>query len=190
MSNTNLTTTNIAKDKLRSLRKLASQHSLKQVEFINAAIDYFRKTGINPAEEIYSPREEIARLTKRVDEVIRFLQVHERNKLSPLMERLILLERKLSEGYGKVAEKEDLKKLIAGLQVLERQLTSSISEVGQSLVAQNERAQTGMNTLKSLVVRLAKLVGLLFEAMRNRSKLGSMREEDIQNFEHALREVR
>lgn len=190
MSNTTLTTTNIAKDKLRSLRKLASHHNLKQVEFINAAIDYFRKTGINPAEEIYSPREEIARLTKRVDEVIRFLQVHERNKLLPLMERLILLEKKLSEGYGKVAEKEDIKKLLAGLQVLERQLAANISGMSQNLVAQKERTQSGMDKLETQVMKLTMLVGLLFEAMRNRSKLGSMREEDIQNFEHALREVR
>lgn len=47
-----------------------------------------------------------------------------------------------------------------------------------------------MGKLETQVMKLTMLVGLLFEAMRNRSKLGSMREEDIQNFEHALREVR
>lgn len=75
MDNNTLTTTNIGKEELKNLRKIASHHGLKQVEFVSASISYFRKTGINPAEEIYSLREEIERLTKRVDEVIKLMQV-------------------------------------------------------------------------------------------------------------------
>ena len=71
--NTTLTTTNIGKSELKSLRSLAQKHNLKQVDFINHAIAYFKKTGINPADEIYSPREEISKLSHRVDQVIRFI---------------------------------------------------------------------------------------------------------------------
>ncbi|MFP4557644.1 MAG: BfmA/BtgA family mobilization protein [Bacteroidales bacterium] len=74
---------------------------MKQVEFINSAIDYFKKTGINPAAEIYTPREEIEMLRKRLEEVIKYLQVHERQKLGPLMERLILLEKNLASTHLK-----------------------------------------------------------------------------------------
>ena len=61
-SNGILTTTNIGTDELKRVKKLSSTFGLKQVDFINYSVRYFSRTGINPAEEIYSPREEIARL--------------------------------------------------------------------------------------------------------------------------------
>ena len=96
MDKKTITTTNIGIEELKHLRRLSKQHGLKQVEFINLSIQYFRKLGISPSEKIFTPREEFAILKKRVDEVVSFLVVHEK-KLSPLMERLILLEKKLSE---------------------------------------------------------------------------------------------
>src|SRR5690554_5157982 len=95
--NTTLTTTNIGKSELKSLRSLAQKHNLKQVDFINHAIAYFKKTGINPADEIYSPREEISKLSHRVDQVIRFIKTQEEKKLTPLLYELILISRKLNE---------------------------------------------------------------------------------------------
>lgn len=112
MGSIKLTTTNISVDHLKYLKKLAEKNGLKQVEFINAMVDFFRKTGVNPVEEISSPREEIQKLTKRVDEVIRFMQYHEKNKLSPLFERMLLLDKQLKDTYSKVVTADDLKPLI------------------------------------------------------------------------------
>ena len=95
--NSTLTTTNIGKSELKSLRSLAKTHNLKQVEFINHAIAYFKKTGINPSDQIFSPREEINKLSTRMDQVIGFIKTQEEKKLNPLLDELILISRRLND---------------------------------------------------------------------------------------------
>jgi len=190
MDNSTLTTTNIGKEELKHLRKIASHHGLKQVEFINATISYFRKTGINPAEEIYSPREEIERLTKRVDEVIKFMQVHEKQKLSPLLERLLLLERRLSEIYSKVVTVEDLKPLGSLTIQLGKQLDIQIGKLSSSISKVPETIRPDIENTYRTQRNTIVLISLLFECLKNRNTLGGLREIDIKNFENAISKIR
>jgi len=189
MDSNTLTTTNIGKEELKHLRKIANHHGLKQVEFINASISYFRKTGINPAEEIYSPREEIERLTKRVDEVIKFMQVHEKQKLSPLVERLILLERRLSETYSKIVTVDDLKslgnltlQLGKQFEIQSNKLSLGITRIPDAIKPDIENQ---LRSQKNTIV----LIGLLYELFKSRG-MGGFREEDKKRFEDALSKIR
>lgn len=190
MDNNTLTTTNIGKEELKHLRKIASHHGLKQVEFINATISYFRKTGINPAEEIYSPREEIERLTKRVDEVIKFMQVHEKQKLTPLLERLILLERRLSETYSKIVTIEDLKS-VGNLTIqLSKQLEIQVSKLSSGITRVPDTIKPDIENTNRIQRNTIVLIGLLFECLSHRNALGGLREVDVKNFENALSKIR
>lgn len=190
MDNNTLTTTNIGKEELKHLRKIASHHGLKQVEFINSAIAYFRHTGINPTEKTYSPREEIERLTKRVDEVIKFLQVHEKQKLSPLLERLILLERRLSETYSKIVTVEDLKS-VGNLTIqLSKQLEIQVGKLSSGITRVPDTIKPDIENINRTQRNTIVLISLLFESLKNRNTLGGLREIDIKNFENALSKIR
>lgn len=191
MSTIKLTTTNIGVEELKHLKKLSIHHKLKQVEFINSAIDYFKKTGINPSEQIYSPREEIEMLKKRLEEVIKFLQVHEKQKLSPLMERLILLEKKLSENTSKesisINDLNNISELIASYK---NSIEGQLNRISLGINKFSENVNTSMIAQYELQKKTAHLTGLLFECIRNRNLTGKMSESDIQNFENALSKIR
>ena len=190
MTDRNLTTVNIGSDVQKHLKKLAKHHGLSQVGFLNASVSYFRKTGINPAEEIYSPREEIARLTKRVDEVIRFMQTHEKQKLSPLMERLILLEKQLKENYSKTITIEDLNKMQKELASIVSNILLNIQNQGQLIRKGFETSQENSVTIYNHQKRIVELFALMFEALKNRNMTGGIRDNDIKNFENALSKIR
>lgn len=189
MKSNSLTTTNIGTDELKHLKKLASRHKLKQSEFINASINYFQKTGINPAEEIFSPREEIERLTKRVDEVIKFLQVHEKQKLTPLLERLILMERKLGDTYSKVITADDLKP-IGNLTIqLGKQLEIQLNKLGVGINRVPETVKPDVDAIYRMQKNTILLIALFFESMKNKGMAG-FNKEDIKRFEDALSKIR
>jgi hypothetical protein len=188
MNTTKLTTTNISANELKHLRKLAKQHGLKQVEFVNYAVAYFQKTGINPAAEIYSPREEIEMLRKRLEEVIKFQQVHEKQKLSPLLDHLIILEKKLSENYLS----ENFSKEIGGLAELMTSYKDSIekrqSNHYTNLSSKLDLITTSINNLQERQLQTANLIGLLFNCLKIKGimGIGGMNESDIKKFEDAL----
>ncbi|MDY0393018.1 MAG: BfmA/BtgA family mobilization protein [Candidatus Bipolaricaulis sp.] len=189
MTDRNLTTVNIGSDAQKHLKKMASHHGLSQINFLNASVSYFRKTGINPAEEIYSPREEIAKLTKRVDEVIRFLQTHEKQKLSPLMERLILLEKQLKENYSKIITVDDLNRVQKEIATLVQNLQLNNQNQGQLIREGFKNVHENSETIYTHQKRIIALLALMFEAFKNRNMTGGFRETDIKNFEHALSQI-
>lgn len=189
MSEAKLTTTNIGVEKLKSLKRLSAQLGLKQVEFINAAVDYFRKTGIDPTKEIFSPREEIAKMTKRLDEVIGVIKTHERDKLGPLVEQLALFIAQFQEAFSSMVVKEDLR-------LLEFRYESMIQKLDRIKSLENQTStgfQDSLKALRQLEEKekvLAQLLALMFEALKNKSIIGSISEEDKKNFDNALRQVR
>jgi hypothetical protein len=190
MTDRKLTTVNIDNEEHKQLKKLAQHHGLTQSGFLNASVSYFRKTGINPAEEIYSPREEIAKLTKRVDEVIRFLQTHEKQKLSPLMERLILLEKQLKENYSKIITTDDLNKILIEVSSMKLQVQKFQQNFEQSIRNGFATIEENNQTIYSFQQRTIAFLALLFEALKNRNITGGFRDTDIKNFEDALSKIR
>ncbi len=89
--NKGLSMTRIDTDQHKKLKTLSRKFELSQTEFLNFAVDYFSQTGINPKEKIYSPREEISKLEKRVNQVIKFLNVFQRDQAKPVFDELTKL---------------------------------------------------------------------------------------------------
>lgn len=189
MKTSNLTTTNIGTEELKHLKKLATHHGLKQSEFINLAIAYFRHTGINPIDKTYSPREELERINKRVEEVIKFMQVHEKQKLTPLLERLMLLERRLSETYSKIVTVEDLKSLGNLTIQLSKQLDNQVNTLSTSIAKIPDKIKPDFENTNRIQRNTIVLIGLLYECMKNRNMTG-YRETDTKRFEDALSKIR
>ena len=197
MENNRLTTTNISVEQLKHLKKISDRLGLKQVEFINASVSYFQKTGINPAEDIFTPREEIEKLAKRLDEVIRFMQVHERNKLSPLLERLILLEKQLNESYSTIISIKDLEPIKNLLEEYKVKITKIELVNEQAIPNLLKKILIGLETVLARILeeqnkkqkKTERLIGALFNALKNKPLAGGFKDNDIKNFEDAIRQV-
>jgi hypothetical protein len=96
----NHTTTNIGSMELKYLNKLSRAHNSSNIQYLNAAIHFFRKTGTNPFEPELSANEQLQKLNIRVEQVLKFQRVFESDKLMPLLEKLIIIERRLSQQSG------------------------------------------------------------------------------------------
>jgi len=191
-----LTTTNISRSHQQVLKKLARKFELSQVDFLNGAVEYFRKTGINPTDELTSPKEEMAALNKRLDQVIRFMRVHERDKLSPLLDSLIIIDRRLKDKLEFLLTKEDLDNIESKIKNSFEDFRGVLSDNKESM----EKITNSISTANSNYVRgykhhnenlgkVIQLVELLFTLLMNK-RLGGYNKEDIQNFKDAISQIR
>lgn len=179
------TTTNIGLPELEVLNKLASSHKMKNIQFINAAILYFKKTGINPMEPELSPKEEIAKLEKRVNEVLKFFRVFEQEKLLPILERLILLERKFGSSLDNLPLRAEIQEEFDGIKKV---LKSWVEENNKSRLIYNQNLES-LSKLQQDQLKLLeknnKMLSAFFEAFKNRGLIGKLSEEDINRFYNA-----
>lgn len=190
-----LTTTNISKSHQRVLKQLSKKVELSQVDFLNGAVEYFKKTGINPFDEITSPKEEMAVLNKRLDQVIRFIRVHERDKLSPLLDSLIIIDRRLKDKLEFILTKEDLINVNRQIENISADLNKDISEINEklgkvntSISTANKNFVSGYHNHNSNIQNIVKLIKYLFYLLINK-RMGSYNKEDIQNFKNAIPKV-
>jgi hypothetical protein len=193
----NLTTVNIKKEYQKELRKLSQSWGMSQVEFINNAIWYFKKTGINPKSTIFSPKEEIAKLEKRLDQVVKFLRHQEKDKLTPLLDELIITQRRLKETLALGVDKEDfdslqnriaeIEKVVKGQDEKNKKyMAYTIAEIFKVLRSQLKEISQNREEIAVTKIHLDRLISLLFNALNNRSIAGKFSQDDINKFQDAL----
>jgi NifB/MoaA-like Fe-S oxidoreductase len=202
--NTTLTTTNIGKAELKSLRALARKHNLKQVDFINHSISYFKKTGINPADEIFSPREEINKLTTRVDQIVRFIRTQEEKKLTPLLDELTIVSRKLNSQMKEQVTMPYFTKLIDIMSVLLEtteitrksnekhfsRLNDKVTELPLQIKSIDNKVDALPNKINvgnHMLILLKQLIEHFYSSLENRNTLGQFKQEEINQFNAIVR---
>ena len=179
------TTTNIGLPELELLNKLATSHKMKNIQFINAAVLYFKKTGINPTEPELSPKDEIAKLEKRVNEVLKFFRVFEQDKLLPILERLIILEKKFGSSLDNLPLKDELRQQFDEIRKV---LKNWVEDNNKSRLIYNqniERLSKMQQEQLTLFEKNNKMLLAFFEAFKNRGLIGKLSEEDINRFYNA-----
>jgi len=182
-------TTNIGKDELKTLNKLATSAGVKNINYLNAAIHYFKKTGINPFEPELSPKDEIIKLQKRNEEILKFIRVFEKEKLSPLLERLIMLERRIGTSIQDMPLKSELSREFH----LVREELKRTAESSQSLMIKYkeplEKVSQVLNQFNFEQKKAQNMIKCLFEALKNKG-IGNFKDIDIKNFNDAVNKVR
>ncbi len=192
----NLTTVNIKKEYQKELKKLSQSWGMSQVEFINNAIWYFKKTGINPKSTIFSPKEEISKLEARLNQVLKFIRQQEKEKLNPLLDELIITERRLKESLALGIDKSDLDKIevkigeaintITDANIIQIENSSKVMQKLSFLKSETNNKIDQLSAKNKLVVEL---ISILFEALKNRNLAGKFNQDDINNFEDAIHKV-
>src|ERR1035437_3555544 len=80
------------------VKTLCKTLGLEFGEFVEHSMLYFKKTGVNPSKSVdESPLKAMEELKKGVGQVVGFMKEHERKKLDPLHEELMLLTNTLAD---------------------------------------------------------------------------------------------
>lgn len=82
---TGLTSIGIDKATNRLIDKLCKRYSLKKGEIVRLAFAYIDKASINPLEPPESAKTELAKISKRQDDLIRFIRHFEEEQLNPMI---------------------------------------------------------------------------------------------------------
>lgn len=86
------------------LRLYCKKLGISQGDFVKFSLVYFRKSGIHPADPPESVREEVAKVEKRISQLIAFQKTFEDKQLLPLFRVLTETKEKIHENFKNVPE--------------------------------------------------------------------------------------
>ena len=182
MQSKETTTTNITRTYLKLLKRLSASFGMSQIKFLENCIYYFKTTGINPEMmDQFSPKEEINKLSKRVDSAIAFFQKHEKDKLNPLLDNIIIANRQLQKTIEYSVSREDLQDEIEKLQKKFNEIDIRISLVAHNQKESYNKFKRDVKYLQSVELKTHKLISILFEAVTSKGFKG-VKEETIKQF--------
>jgi len=99
-----MATINVDEATKEDLKAYCKKQGITQGDFVKYTLTYFRKSGINPADPPESVKEEIAKVEKRVSQLIGFQRTFERDNLLPLLEALTKTEGKINQHFSTIPE--------------------------------------------------------------------------------------
>ena len=79
------TTISVDKETAAFVEKICKRYSLKKSEVVKLAFGYIDKAHINPSEAPESVKSELAKISKRQDDIIRFIRHYEEEQLNPMI---------------------------------------------------------------------------------------------------------
>lgn len=135
------TTVTIDRQTAAKLDKLAKANKVTKKEFFAAALDYFERNGINPLEH-ESPAKEMQKLIKRVDQVVSFIKVQERDILRPMLEAVSASEARINKDLDNIATKDQVKTLQQQTKDTAEKHTRELYQFSQGITQRLERNST------------------------------------------------
>ena len=102
------TTTSVTIDRktFARLDRLAKSNNVSKKEFLSCALEYFEKYGINPVEH-ESPAKEMQKLIRRIDQVVAFQKVQERDFIRPAMQSVMKTEERINYEMNRLSQSYD-----------------------------------------------------------------------------------
>lgn len=142
-----MATINVDEATKDDLKTYCKKQGITQGDFVKYTLAYFRKSGISPADPPESVKEEIAKIEKRVSQLIGFQRTFEQKNLLPLLEALTKTEGKIDQHFSTLPEmiSNTLKEVIT-ISKLTANLEQSINSTLRNLF--NQFGQTQEKTVK------------------------------------------
>jgi len=82
------------------LKSYCTKNGITQGDFVKFALSYFKRSGIDPSSPPESVRDELAKMSKRISQLIAFQKTFEQQQLLPLIETMYKLEAEIREQQG------------------------------------------------------------------------------------------
>lgn len=148
------------------LKGYCTRNGISQGDFVRFALGYFKRSGIDPSSPPESVKGELAKIDKRISQLIAFQKTFEQKQLLPLIESLYKIEAEIREqqGGGESARILEVLKLMSQQLALlnptaakpqgvpqgerERQLSKERYELKQELADQLNRVRYILSKLK------------------------------------------
>lgn len=165
-----ITTVSIDSETGVKLDRLAKSNNLSKKALLSLMLDYFEKYGINPAEH-ESPAQEMQKLIKRVDQIVGFIKVQEKDLIRPLVASVSMTEERIKVNLDNMAKKEKLQEFIDAVSrntaVQQEQKRKLIEVINQVEAENKKRTDQTLQALRVLAEHLdnkgkAGLIGKLF----------------------------
>lgn len=103
-----MATINVDEATKDDLKAYCKKQNITQGDFAKFALGYFKKSGINPTDPPESVKEELAKIEKRISQLIGFQKTFERDNLLPLLEALGKTEGKINVYFAELPKKIDI----------------------------------------------------------------------------------
>lgn len=165
-----ITTVSIDSETGAKLDRLAKSNNLSKKALLSLMLDYFEKYGINPAEH-ESPAQEMQKLIKRVDQIVGFIKVQEKELIRPLVASVSMTEERIKVDLDNIAKKEKLQEFIDAVSqntaVQQEQKRKLMEAINQVETENKKRTDQTLQALRVLAEHLddkgkAGLIGKLF----------------------------
>ena len=165
-----ITTVSIDSETGAKLDRLAKSNNLSKKALLSLMLDYFERYGINPAEH-ESPAQEMQKFIKRVDQIVGFIKVQEKELIRPLVASVSMTEESIKVDLDNIAKKEKLQEFIDAVSkntaVQQEQKRKLMEAINQVETENKKRTDQTLQALRVLAEHLddkgkAGLIGKLF----------------------------
>jgi len=162
-----MATINVDESTKEGLKKYCTRNKITQGNFVKFALDYFQKSGIDPASPPESVKEELSKMTTRISQLIAFQKTFEKDQLLPLVRRVSEVADKVAT-YGEVKStmRTNYENTLARLLSLEELVTATKTAVagvrtnGETLQG---KTTAELNTLHAKLTEMARNVSTIIE---------------------------
>jgi len=149
----------ISPDDTKRLNTFCKNNSITKKDFISLSLNYFERQGINPAKH-ESPRAEMEKVTKRLDQFFAFMKKQEQDILKPMFKDFIDADKRTKKNLEVIVEnqkilnemqRKNLKDVIDGVSLVLNNVNTAIQKGNSSIQegykltqAENKKIQNGI----------------------------------------------
>ena len=154
----------ISPDVAKKLDKFCQSNGMTKKDFISLSLSYFEKQGINPAKH-ESPKGEIEKVTKRLDQFFAFFKKQEQDIIKPFYMDYSRTTRVIYNSFDDEAEKiRELTEKFGKFEKKLGEIEKKLGEKEQEREKDTEQIKKGLNNLLKLMDEKNKsgLMGKLF----------------------------
>lgn len=165
----------------KEAKKLSETYDLNLGELMHDCIMYFKKTGMNPHEaDTESPYKAVKELDKHIGQIVGVLQTHEKKKLNPLLEQLIITSQQLDDTIKILPTTEHFNNVVTGVNKYVVDLKNNHAE--QLALVKSEQQQINQNNqieLKSLTAAVKTLTGVINSLVVGQQEINKTIEDKL-----------
>lgn len=125
------TTIAISQQDLKRLESFVRKKGLSKKEFITVSLDFFERTGLDPVKH-ESPKAELEKVIKRIDQIIAFIKTQEKETIRPSFEAIVSSEERIKNDLSKILKIEHFNEFIRGFNSFAMETKNSLKLLNQS----------------------------------------------------------
>ena len=165
------TTVTISHDTAKKIERLSNESGVSKREFMEKAMEYFTKNGINPIDH-ESPVSEILKLIKRQDQIIAFLKKQEKDTILPVYSSLDKMSQSMTEAVPKLATAKSLNNMVDVFNSNVGVSNNFRKNTSNKLAALDEKVLKLGEANKRSMAMLANMLGLIGQELDPKGRHG------------------